>query len=392
MPILYFFHYQKYKKACSEVVPALMADEEIKSRILFVAPYMSMGGAEKVVLDLAKCFDRKKYVVDIAVITDNPDGLHLWCNLYADVADNLWHFPSIIHRAYRAYFLRYIVKSRKYDCVIMSHAIVYIDSLIPVLARFPACKRYCIIHDVYPGWSYDVAHYDFFWNSYICVCEFACKMLAELKGVLPAKITVIHNGVDIQQFDPKRFFKTTYREKLNIQASDKVVAFISRMDSAKNPECVIEVAKLMREFQDVRFFMAGNGPVQEEIERMIQLEDLQATVFLLGAIDDVPQLLSEIDLLFHCAKYEAFGLCILEAMAMGKPAVVPRTGGIPEFFADGINGVILEHDENFVQNSKNAILRLLNEPNNKYMEINRAKAESLSLERQFAQYEKLILK
>jgi len=388
--LLYICHLPKYFEVLNEYIPNLSSIEETKTRILFVAPYMSMGGAEKVVLDLARSLDRKKYVVDIVSITNNPDRSNLWRELYAEVADHLWHIPDLIHRAFRSGFLYHIARIRKYDVVLMSHAIIYIDTLTPVLRIFPESKRYCIIHDVYPDWSFDVARYDFFWNKYICVCPFAAQLLTELKGIPPAKIEVIPNGVDTNQFDPICFCNNFYRNKFRIMPDDKLVAFVARMNPIKHPEYVIKLARLMKEIPHIRFVMAGDGPMLEEITQMIHSEGLQESVFMLGAVDDVAQLMSEIDLLYHCAESEAFGLCILEAMAMGKPAVVPRSEGIPEFFEDGVNGIMLNFDEDFIENSKKAILHiLLEEPTDKYRVVNRKKAEFLSLETQVKHYEAL---
>ena len=319
-----FRHYSNYRKACHEKIPYLTAIEETKKRILFIAPYMSMGGAEKVILDLAKSLDREKYVVDIISITNNQDGLNLWNDLYAEAADHLWHLPDIIHRAFRSAFIYHIARIRKYDVVLMSHASVYIETLAPVLKILPISKKYCIIHDVYPDWSFEATRYDFFWNKYICVCSCAAQLLTDLKGIPAGKIEVIPNGVDTHQFNPACFSTSFFREKLKIRSDEKLVAFVGRMSSEKHPEYLIQVAKLNRDLPYVRFVMAGDGPMLVQLRRKVKEEGLEETIFLLGAIENIPQLMSEIDLLYLCSEMEGFGLCIFESLAMGKPAVVPR--------------------------------------------------------------------
>ncbi len=387
---IYFIHYPKYRQACREYIPKLTADEERKKRILIVAPYMSMGGAEKVVLDLASNINREKYVVDIISVTNNPDGSNIWKQLYTEAADHLWHIPDIIHRAYRAGFLYHIVQDRKYDIIIMSHASVYINTLTPILRKFPFSKKYCIIHGLLPDWSFEVANYDFFWDKYICVCTHAAELLTKLKGIPAAKIEVIHNGVDTNYFNPSLFTIQVYRDKFKINNNDKLVAFVGRMTSEKHPEYVIQIARLMKDYSFIRFAIAGDGPMLGDIKQMVKTEGLHDNVFILGYVDNIPQLLSEIDLLYLCSETEAFGLCILEAMAMGKPAVVSNVGGISEFFEDGINGLMINFDNNFAENSKKAILSIFLEQNkDKYKLINRQKAETLSIKNQLIQYEAL---
>ena len=387
---IYFFYYPKYRKACREYIPQLKAEEERKKRILIVAPYMSIGGAEKVILDLASNINREKFVVDIVSVTNNPDRPNKWESLYIENSDHLWHIPDITHRAFRSGFLYHISRIRKYDVILMSHAIIYIDSLAPVLNKITAKNKYCIIHDVYPDWSYDVSHYDFFWDKYICVCSYAAKMLVELKCIPAVKTQVVLNGVDTKKFDPLLYQNNVYRNQLNIKLDDKIIAFIARMNPIKHPEYVINLAIIMREYSNIRFIMAGDGPLLKDIRDMVFNKGLQQSIFILGAVEDIPQLMSEIDILYHCAESEAFGLSILEAMAMGKPAVVPKSEGIPEFFEDGVNGIMINFDDNFVENSKEAILSILLEDNkDKYKLINRQKAEILSLKNQVIQYEAL---
>jgi glycosyltransferase involved in cell wall biosynthesis len=65
-------------------------------------------------------------------------------------------------------------------------------------------------------------------------------------------------------------------------------------------------------------------------------------VAFLGARDDVPEVLAALDVLVHCPREpEPFGRVLAEAMAIGRPVVAARSGGIPEIVEDGVSGVLV---------------------------------------------------
>jgi starch synthase len=64
-----------------------------------------------------------------------------------------------------------------------------------------------------------------------------------------------------------------------------------------------------------------------------------------GRVGDVAALLSQAELLVHPARWEGFGLAILEAMLSGLPIVASRVSSIPELVADGETGLLVPPDD-----------------------------------------------
>jgi glycosyltransferase involved in cell wall biosynthesis len=98
------------------------------------------------------------------------------------------------------------------------------------------------------------------------------------------------------------------------------------------------VPEILRAVPEAVFVMAGNGPQRDNIEGKIRSLDLSKKVFLLGLRKDVPNVIASLDLFVLPTLEEALGTAFLEAMAMEKPVVGTRVGGVGEVIEDGVNG------------------------------------------------------
>ena len=87
----------------------------------------------------------------------------------------------------------------------------------------------------------------------------------------------------------------------------------------------------------------GEGPERLELERLAR--QLGVPVYLPGRVPDVAAWLRRAALLVHPARWEGFGLALLEAMLAGLPVVATRVSSIPEIVADGETGLLVPPDD-----------------------------------------------
>jgi glycosyltransferase involved in cell wall biosynthesis len=122
----------------------------------------------------------------------------------------------------------------------------------------------------------------------------------------------------------------TIRESLGIPAEARCVGFINRLDDNKNPRHFLELARRLATdtaLDGPHFLLAGDGPLQAEIEREARLVP---NMHVLGYRPDVPALLGALDLLVYPSRREGFGLGLVEAMAAGTSCVAYASAGAAE--------------------------------------------------------------
>ena len=121
-----------------------------------------------------------------------------------------------------------------------------------------------------------------------------------------------------------------------------MIVHVSNFRPVKRVDVALEVFRGIRRKIRARFLLIGDGPVREDVERMVAEHGLGGDVLFLGEQHDLVPWLSIADLFLLPSAQESFGLAALEAMACEVPVVASRVGGLPEIIEDGVTGVIVD--------------------------------------------------
>ena len=164
------------------------------------------------------------------------------------------------------------------------------------------------------------------------ICRSAHATLGNNRGLIP---TVRRLGADqgavVGTPLPVEFMRAPV---VPLRAQLKQVLFAGRLAPEKNLGAVIDAA---RACPDVRFAIAGDGPLRRKLQR--QAQDLPNVCFH-GWLErhELQALMDESDLLLLPSRLETFGSIALEAMARGRPALVAAGAGIHEWHSlkDGL--------------------------------------------------------
>jgi glycosyltransferase involved in cell wall biosynthesis len=89
----------------------------------------------------------------------------------------------------------------------------------------------------------------------------------------------------------------------------------------------------------------GEGPERAALERLARDLGVEGRVMLLGRVPDVAAWLRRATVLVHPARWEGFGLGVLEAMLAELPVVASRVSSLPELVVDGETGVLVSPDD-----------------------------------------------
>src|SRR5262245_4332191 len=158
------------------------------------------------------------------------------------------------------------------------------------------------------------------------------------EGVLPGKVVVIHNGLDLQRFDGL----PDPELQRQLQPARPVVAVVANLIRYKGHRFFLEAwSTVLRQWPNAIALLLGDGPLRKELEASVQSLGLGQSVRFLGTRHDVPAVLALVDVVVHPSLQEGFSNAILEGMAAGRPVVATAVGGNPEAVLHEETGLIV---------------------------------------------------
>lgn len=181
----------------------------------------------------------------------------------------------------------------------------------------------------------------------IACSEFMRDDIARNLVVPIAKITVVPNGVDVEEFlqSPDQMADRVDVRLRWQPEQGPLIYFIGRLVWEKGPDLLVgAMPDIIKEFPTARAVISGTGPYREALVHQIHYLGLGEHVQLAGYIDDAlrNQLYAVSDVAVLPSRYEPFGIVALEAMSAGIPVVVASTGGLCEVVSDHVTGLCTE--------------------------------------------------
>jgi glycosyltransferase involved in cell wall biosynthesis len=358
---------------------------------------MTVGGGDRVNLDLASNLNDKKFTIHF-ITTEKSNNE--WTKKFEKITPNIFHLRDLVSRDKFNLFILQYIKKAKIDKIIISNSAVGYESIPFIKEKFPNITIIDVLHGeggVNEGGGFPF--YSFPYNKYlerrIVVSEYLQKLLVDKYNIVPKKIKVIKNGIDTNYYDRSKFIGM-FREKLLIKKNDKILTYVGRLAYEKHPERIIEIANFLvkkTKMTEYKFLIAGDGPLKRELVNLIEKYNLQKNVFLLGNIDNVPNLLVDSDLLLLTSEIEGIPMVILEALSLEVPVICTRVGGIPEIFVNGQQGILVENNDDIIYNFCIEIKNILENPDiyKKIKSQTRTRImKYFSIEKTINEYEKIL--
>jgi glycosyltransferase involved in cell wall biosynthesis len=208
-------------------------------------------------------------------------------------------------------------------------------------------------------------------------------------GYARERTVVIPNGIDFKQSaaDPKA--RTKVRQELGIPLDEPLVGMIARLDPAKNHAGFIRIAaRLGERMPNCHFLLAGHGVERGRapFDEWVSSTHLGERLHLLGQRNDIPSLMTAIDVLAMPSHSEAFPNVVAEALACGTPCVVTDVGDASHILGNAGRVVPPRDDEAFLLSLED-VLRMEAGERRSFGERGRLRAQELfSLERMSNSY------
>lgn len=178
------------------------------------------------------------------------------------------------------------------------------------------------------------------------------------QGIAGGRITAVHNGVDLERFDPD----AACGQSLSGYPPDvPLVAIIARLHAVKGHRLFLQAARAtLAKKPGVRFLVVGGGPDEQTLMKMASDLGVADAVHFMGFVDDIPSLLARLNVLVVASRWEGFGLTAAEALALAVPVVATDVGGLPEIIRPFETGLLVPYGQS--QAMADAVIWILEHP------------------------------
>ena len=340
-----------------------------KINLLYVITKLELGGAQRQLLSLIAGLDKERYKIFLFTA---GDGLLLGeASSIKELILKRSRFlerPVNIFKDILAFFEIYNFIKRNRIQIVHTHS-----SKAGILGRLAAgaAKAPVIIHTVH-GWSFHDCQpgiVNFFYLLLEKLCAtFTGRIIAVsnsdkekgLKNLVgrEKQYTIIRYGINGSEFR-NRPERNAARRTLGLNETDLVVGTVACFKPQKSPLDFIKIASgIKKDIPDAKFIMAGDGLLRKQACALIKKLDLDGRLVLAGWRNDIPLILSALDIFVLTSLWEGLPIAVLEAMAAGVAVVATDTGGIREIVENGKTGYLVRvGDRQSMQNRIRELLR-----------------------------------
>lgn len=308
-------------------------------RVLFSATLVR-GHIAKFHIPYLRWFKERGWETWVAAKNDYPDGICdiPYCDHFVDIGFARSPFSPQTLKAYRQ--MRELFSRERFDIV---HTHTPVGSVLTRLAARDARRAGTkVIYTAHGFHFYDGAPF-VNWMLWYPVERIMSRFTDVLVTInredygRAKRFTHCHVeyapgvGVDLSRFGDSHD-RDAIRASLALQPSDFAVLSVGDLNSNKNHGVLIgALAKLPG---DVRLFVAGNGPLRDELDKAAKELGVADRVSLLGFRRDIAELLGACDLFCMPSLREGLPVSLMEAAAAGVPCLASKARGCADVLGD----------------------------------------------------------
>lgn len=313
-------------------------------RVLFLIETKGPGGAETVVVHLARHLDPSRFQSRVVLL--GTGWLHE--ELQRQGVDVVI-VPS--NRSWDIGFLRQLMAAAREFKADLIHAHLPGTNLYgAVAARYLGIPSVVTYHGELhqPGYEPRFARFKNFLvrrfaDRIVLVADYLRHDFVNVARFPTRRLSIIYNGIPIRSM-PTEAQRLAKRAELGLGPHAPVVGVVANIRRPKGYQYWIEAAAIIsREIPESRFVVVGqgSGPLLDEFQQQVKQYHMERQLLHLGFRSDTADLLGTFDLFMLSSISEGLPLAVVEAMAAGLPVVATRVGGLAELVEDGVSGYLV---------------------------------------------------
>jgi glycosyltransferase involved in cell wall biosynthesis len=312
-------------------------------RVLFlIDSFAHEAGTENQLIELIRRIDRDRFEIHVACIEDSPKLRSL-----ASIAKTVI-FPTVSmfsgQGLAQVFAVNRYIRAHSIDVV---HTFMNRSNILGVMAAHGSGCRAVLASRRNLGYWHTPgmlallrllnARTTRLVANAVCVKD----VVVRSERAAAAKVDVLYNGVDIEQFTPGKGDPQAAR-RLGIADSSRVVGIVANLRPVKDLALFLRAAAIVaRAVPDVVFLIVGHGPLRDDLIRLASELDIKERLFFSSSDGAVLDYLSRMSVACLSSESEGFSNAILEYMAVGLPVVATDVGGNREAIEHGVTGYVV---------------------------------------------------
>jgi glycosyltransferase involved in cell wall biosynthesis len=331
-------------------------------RVLMVVDTLRLGGAERVLVNLARAAPAAGFAFSVVALSPEGDGLSAMTPMLTAAGIHT-SFLGISRLADPRAVPRIAQAIRQSNCDIVHAHLDQASTLVPPAAALARRPAVCTLHTVprpLVGREAVKERLSISMASRAAAVLFVSQ--ASLEGF--ATVTkrrpnwlVVPNGVDLTEFSPA---DAILPADIPVPVGAPVATFVGVLRDQKGQSTAVAAwPEVLSRFPQARLLLVGTGSHEAGLRAQAAASGVADHVILTGGRDDVPAIIRASTLVVLSSEGEALPTVLIEAAGCGRAVVATSVGGIPDVVVDGETGLLVPPGD--VRALGDAIIRLFHD-------------------------------
>jgi glycosyltransferase involved in cell wall biosynthesis len=182
-----------------------------------------------------------------------------------------------------------------------------------------------------------------FIDRVIAVSSDIQNVLSQIYGA--DRVVCIHNGIDLEAAHAT-VERQEKRKEWSIDEEAVVVGTVGRLVPVKGHAMLLEAMRMVRHSnQNLTLLLVGDGPLRGHLEAEVKRMGLERAVIFAGHQEQSYDFINIMDIFVLPSLHEGIPMVLLEALALKRPVIASRVGGIPEVIENGVSGLLVGRED-----------------------------------------------
>ena len=314
-------------------------------KILQVITSLQIGGAERLVTQMAIAMTEMGHTVDVCVFNGEET---IFTKELHEKGIKVIGFGTSVYTP--LYILKLAKLMRNYDIVHTHNSSPQLFvAIASMIARTGLCTTEHNTSNRKRNWKWYAPIESWMYGRYdhaVCISKIAEDKLREYLGGkwecpgsdIYDKVSTINNGVDVNAI----YRAEADKELTELKGNRKAIVMIAGFRQQKDQDTVVRAMSLLDKEQFEVWF-AGIGVRENEVRKLAEETGVKDRVRFLGLRSDVPNVLKAADIVVMSSHWEGLSLSNVEGMSAGKPFVASDVNGLREVTKG--YGLMFKHED-----------------------------------------------